>query len=93
MCNDERDCRTVIADMLNEYVGYGGAARPLARGETESPGEHVMTDILYEQRGAVAWITINRPEARNTLSPAAFVALADTWQEVRDNAATSASRC
>ena len=44
-----------------------------------------MTDILYEQRGAVAWITINRPEARNTLSPAAFVALADTWQEVRDN--------
>ena len=46
-----------------------------------------MTDILYEQRGAVAWITINRPEARNTLSPAAFVALADTWQEVRDNRA------
>jgi enoyl-CoA hydratase len=44
-----------------------------------------MTDILFEQRGAVAWITINRPEARNTLSPAAFVALADTWQEVRDN--------
>jgi enoyl-CoA hydratase len=44
-----------------------------------------MTDILFEQRGAVAWITINRPEARNTLSPAAFVALADTWQEVREN--------
>jgi len=44
-----------------------------------------MSDILYEQRGAVAWITINRPEARNTLSPAAFVALADTWKEVRDN--------
>ena len=44
-----------------------------------------MTDILYEQRGAVAWVTINRPEAKNTLSPAAFVALADTWQEVRDN--------
>ncbi len=45
-----------------------------------------MSDILYERRGAVAWITINRPEASNTLSPAAFVALADAWQEVRDDA-------
>ena len=44
-----------------------------------------MSDILFECSGAVAWITINRPEARNTLSPAAFVTLADTWQEVRDN--------
>lgn len=44
-----------------------------------------MSDILYDARGPVAWITINRPEAHNTLSPAAFVALADAWQEVRDN--------
>jgi enoyl-CoA hydratase len=46
-----------------------------------------MSDILYERRGAVAWITINRPQARNTLSPAAFVGLADAWQEVRSDTA------
>jgi len=44
-----------------------------------------MTDILFEQRGAVAWITLNRPDAKNTLSPASFVELADAWLEVRQN--------
>ncbi|MCX7162632.1 MAG: enoyl-CoA hydratase-related protein [Rhodocyclales bacterium] len=45
-----------------------------------------MSDLLFERRGAVAWITINRPEANNTLSAEAFVGLADAWQEVRENA-------
>ena len=43
-----------------------------------------MSDLLFERRGAVAWITINRPEANNTLSAEAFVGLADAWQEVRE---------
>ena len=46
-----------------------------------------MADVTFEQRGAVAWITINRPEARNVLGPRAFVELADAWDEVRRNAA------
>ncbi|HMV71287.1 MAG TPA: enoyl-CoA hydratase-related protein [Pseudomonadales bacterium] len=50
-----------------------------------------MSDILYERRGAVAWITINRPQARNTLSPAAFVGLADAWQEVRSDTGVRAA--
>lgn len=46
-----------------------------------------MPDILFEKRGAVGWITINRPLARNILSPAAFVELAEAWEEVdADNA-------
>jgi enoyl-CoA hydratase len=44
-----------------------------------------MPDILFEKRGSVAWVTINRPEAKNTLSPAAFVGLAEAWKEVRDD--------
>lgn len=44
-----------------------------------------MSDLLFERRGAVAWITINRPEANNTLSAAVFVGLADAWAEVRSN--------
>jgi len=46
-----------------------------------------MSDILFEKRGAVAWITINRPEAKNILSPAAFVELSEAWQEVADDGA------
>jgi len=44
-----------------------------------------MADILFEKRDAIAWITINRPDAKNTLSPDAFVGLADAWTEVKDD--------
>jgi len=46
-----------------------------------------MADVLYERRGAVAWLTINRPEARNVLGPRAFVELADAWDAVREDRA------
>lgn len=46
-----------------------------------------MPDILFDKRDAVAWITINRPDAKNTLSPAAFVELSEAWQEVNDDRA------
>lgn len=46
-----------------------------------------MSDVSFEQRGAIALITFNRPEARNTLTPRAFVELADAWTEVRNNPA------
>lgn len=42
-----------------------------------------MADLLFEKRGSVAWITFNRPERRNALSPEAFCQLADAWTEVR----------
>ena len=45
-----------------------------------------MADVLFELRGRVAWITINRPEAKNILGPAAFVELADAWAQVRQDA-------
>ncbi|QFU75487.1 crotonase/enoyl-CoA hydratase family protein [Halioglobus maricola] len=42
-----------------------------------------MSAILFEKRGHQAWITLNRPEAKNTLNGEAFVGLADAWDEVR----------
>lgn len=44
-----------------------------------------MSAVVFERRGHTAWVTINRPEARNTMNAAVFVGLADAWAEVREN--------
>lgn len=44
-----------------------------------------MTAVIFEQRGPVAWITLNRPEAKNTLNAEVFVRLSEAWDEVRNN--------
>ncbi len=42
-----------------------------------------MSAILFEKRGHTAWITINRPEAKNTMNAEVFVGLVEAWREVR----------
>lgn len=44
-----------------------------------------MSSILYEKRGHQAWITLNRPDAKNMLNGEMFLELADAWQTVRDD--------
>ena len=44
-----------------------------------------MSAILFEKRGQQAWITLNRPGAKNMLDADMFVELADAWQEVRED--------
>jgi len=44
-----------------------------------------MNTILFEKRGHAAWITLNRPDAKNTINGEMFVELADAWEEVRDD--------
>ncbi|NND68329.1 MAG: crotonase/enoyl-CoA hydratase family protein [Halioglobus sp.] len=44
-----------------------------------------MNTITFEKRGHQAWITLNRPAARNTLNGEMFVELADAWQEARED--------
>ena len=44
-----------------------------------------MTAIIFEKRGQQAWITLDRPQAKNMLNGDMFVELADAWQEVRDD--------
>lgn len=43
-----------------------------------------MPDVLYDRRGAVAWLTINRPEARNALNRAAREGIRDGFERFRD---------
>ena len=42
-------------------------------------------DLLYEKRDGVAYITFNRPERRNAITPRMFVELADAWVDFRDD--------
>ena len=44
-----------------------------------------MSAVLFAREGHTAWVTINRPEARNTMNAEVFVGLVDAWAEVRAN--------
>jgi enoyl-CoA hydratase/carnithine racemase len=44
-----------------------------------------MNEVLYEKRDRIAWITINRPEARNAIDPAVHRAMIETWADFRDD--------
>ncbi len=44
-----------------------------------------MPDVLFEKKGKLAYITINRPEAYNALSISVWQGLTDAWIRVRDD--------
>src|SRR5918996_5740139 len=44
-----------------------------------------MPKLLYEKRGRIAYLTINRPEARNAIDPDVHRAMIETWGEFRDD--------
>lgn len=43
------------------------------------------TPILYEKRGHIALLTINRPEARNALTPEMLCRLADAFRDFKED--------
>jgi naphthoate synthase len=43
------------------------------------------TDILYEKKSGVAWITINRPEVRNAFRPQTLFELQRAFEDVRED--------
>ena len=46
-----------------------------------------MPDLLFEKRAGIAYLTFNRPERRNAISPQMMLQLADAWLEFRDDPA------
>jgi enoyl-CoA hydratase/carnithine racemase len=41
--------------------------------------------VLYEKRDRIAYVTINRPEARNAIDPEVHEAMIETWADFRDD--------
>jgi enoyl-CoA hydratase/carnithine racemase len=44
-----------------------------------------MPKVLYEKRDRIAYVTINRPEAKNAIDPETDALLWQTWQDFRDD--------
>ena len=44
-----------------------------------------MSAVLYEKHDNTAWVTLNRPEAKNMMNAEVFAGLLDAWQEIRDD--------
>ncbi len=40
-----------------------------------------MSKVLYEKRDRIAWVTINRPEARNAIDPDVHRLMIETWTD------------
>ena len=44
-----------------------------------------MPPVLYEKRDRLAYVTINRPEAKNAIDPETHELLCETWADFRDD--------
>jgi enoyl-CoA hydratase/carnithine racemase len=44
-----------------------------------------MAKVLYEKRDRIAYVTINRPEARNAIDPDVHRLMIETWEDFRDD--------
>lgn len=44
-----------------------------------------MSTVLYEKRDRIAYVTLNRPEARNAINPETHQRLWEVWQDFRDD--------
>src|SRR3954454_15877394 len=44
-----------------------------------------MPKVLYEKRDRIAYVTINRPEARNAVDPDVHRLMIETWADFRDD--------
>jgi enoyl-CoA hydratase/carnithine racemase len=47
--------------------------------------EESVSKVLYEKRDRIAYVTINRPEARNAIDPDVHEAMVETWSDFRDD--------
>ena len=44
-----------------------------------------MSDVIIENRNAALWVTFNRPEVFNSLSPEALCTILDMWERAAND--------
>jgi enoyl-CoA hydratase/carnithine racemase len=44
-----------------------------------------MPKVIYEKRDRIAFVTLNRPEARNAIDPEVHELMIETWKDFRDD--------
>src|SRR6266478_386995 len=52
-----------------------------------SPGALTLDNVLYEKRGATAYVTVNRPKVLNALNQKTWADLRTAFEDARDDAA------
>src|SRR6266852_582710 len=52
-----------------------------------SPGALTLENVLYEKRGAIAYVTVNRPKVLNALNQRTWADLRAAFEDARDDAA------
>src|SRR5690606_27566428 len=73
-----------------EGVGAGprGGSRLVRTGSPRKEGDPMSADrphLLVEKSDGILTLTMNRPEAKNALSPEMLVRMAEAWYEFRDS--------
>ena len=68
------------------------AAVPLTSSPSAVPGASptaalTLTNVVYEKKGAFAYVTVNRPKVLNALNKATWVDLRTAFEDARDDAA------
>ncbi len=51
-----------------------------------SPGALTLDNVLYEKRGAIAYVTVNRPKVLNALNQRTWADLRTVFEDARDDA-------
>src|SRR3954466_2533983 len=57
----------------------------MSRSPTPDHRRSPLSSVLYEKRDRIAYVTINRPEAKNAIDPETHDALWRTWEDFRDD--------
>ena len=61
------------------------------RGPRNQEGSETVPKVIYEKKGEVAYVTLNRPEAMNAIDLETHRLLWEVWQDFRDDDALSAA--
>ena len=67
-----------ISDRRHEHAHRGSNAYALALGRTDTLPTAALTlaNVVYEKKGAIAYVTVNRPKVLNALNT-------PTWADLR----------